>query len=435
MDSAKGCIYPRILVICYHGLNYKSATGIVFSNLFEGWPQHALAQIYCEAEAPDTKICPTAMRLSVENVPVDRVIRKLAGRKIVQQMGPSPQQQFNEADGTASAFRLRLRSAAAAWADIAPYRMDQNVRQWVHDFAPQLIFTNLGSIRQMRLARTIAAQEKIPIVSYFNDDWPTTHMAGDVLKCIPRALLLRELRKTLRHTIVGAAASALMAKEYSERFAVPFTPFMYCFPSPDAAPAVPNDKQVRFCYVGGLHLDRWKALAVMGQIAAELRASGLPAHVQVHAPEEDLRQYGSALVESGVEVMGSLPWQQVHEALVSSHVLLHVESFQPRLRAFTRLSFSTKLPQYLAAGRPILAWGPEELASCRYVEDTGTGLVVGHQDRATLKAKMLQLATDAPLRKQMGKQAWRTSAAQHESRTMRERFRCFLAAALRQSAR
>jgi hypothetical protein len=427
--SASSAHFPRVLVICFHSLNSSSATGIVFSHLFGSWPKGSLAQIYSEVLPPDSHICNHTYRISAENVGLDRAFRRLLRPKAVARLGSAPQPQFVEAVGGTSARRRRMRSVLTAWTDMVPFHLDGEFHTWLKDFTPEVIFTNLGSIRQMRMATQIARLTGAPIVTYFNDDWPSTHFADDILKKVPRLLLQRELRRVFPLTVAGAAASTAMATEYRQRFGLPFEPFMYCFSSPAAPPPPPAGDEVRFCYVGGLHLDRWRALAAIGTAAAQLRSSSRGVRILVYAPEADLRQYGALLSAAGIEVMGSLRAEEVQDVLVQHHVLVHVESFHEQLRRYTRLSFSTKLPQYLAAGRPILAWGPAELASCRYIAETGTGLVVGEQREDLVQCALTTLAADSELRRTMGERAWSTAKEKHDPTSMCERFRALLAGA------
>src|SRR3546814_7688640 len=51
-------------------------------------------------------------------------------------------------------------------------------------------------------------------------------------------------------------------------------------------------------------------------------------------------------------------------------------SFVDHYSKYARLSISTKVPQYLSVGRPILAYGPKSLASISYIKETGAGVVV-----------------------------------------------------------
>ena len=57
-------------------------------------------------------------------------------------------------------------------------------------------------------------------------------------------------------------------------------------------------------------------------------------------------------------------------------ILLHVESNDLQYRSLTRLSVSTKIPEYLISGRLLLAFGPAEVASIKLLSDHNVGCVI-----------------------------------------------------------
>jgi hypothetical protein len=110
-------------------------------------------------------------------------------------------------------------------------------------------------------------------------------------------------------------------------------------------------------------------------------------------------------------------------------VLVHVEAFDNTSRAYTRLSVSTKIPQYMAAGRPILCYGPAEVASCRYVEATRSGVVVGERDKVRLLDGLRLLCENGQARKEFGQDAWRAARDSHDVSQVSAEFRAVLASA------
>ena len=57
-------------------------------------------------------------------------------------------------------------------------------------------------------------------------------------------------------------------------------------------------------------------------------------------------------------------------------ILLHVESFNEKMKKYTRLSISTKIPEYLASKRLIIAIGPVDIASIEYLKDNKAALIL-----------------------------------------------------------
>ncbi len=131
-------------------------------------------------------------------------------------------------------------------------------------------------------------------------------------------------------------------------------------------------------YVGGLHLGR---VEVVRNVARALEVSAARARswqLELFVPEADALLAAELAGEHAVVSHGgSLTPDRVPQALVDADALLFIESSAPHITAFTRLSVSTKVPQYLAAERPVLVLGPEEQSSVRAVRRSGLGVFGG----------------------------------------------------------
>ena len=77
---------------------------------------------------------------------------------------------------------------------------------------------------------------------------------------------------------------------------------------------------------------------------------------------------------------GSLNAEDVLPEIEDSHCLIHVESFDKQYRVYTRFSVSTKIPEYMASKRGIIAYGPSEIASIQIFNDNGIGCVFTEKD-------------------------------------------------------
>ena len=154
-----------------------------------------------------------------------------------------------------------------------------------------------------------------------------------------------------------------------------------------------------------------------------MSAGGTEGVLTVHSPRDQehakfLRVLGKYDRVRWGEV---LPADLVDETLTRADVAVHVESFDPRAVAYTRLSLSTKIPSYLAAGRPILAVGPPGIASIRYVERHGIGLTVTRPDVGEIASSLQRLA-DTDLRRELAERAERVFREYHNASEVRRRF-------------
>ena len=272
--------------------------------------------------------------------------------------------------------------------------MPADLRDWVLRFRPEVVYSLLGSVRIMRLARVVGRLSGVPVVPHFMDDWPATLYSSGEIGGVARAVARRELSTLLRDAPAALTVSDAMAEEYTTRFGRSFRTFANPV-DVDLAPSAPRagGDGLRLMYVGGLHLERWRTLRNLGRQLDGINMGAPGWSLVIHVPAPDLSRYSSAFEGlASVEVGGSLAPDRVGATLRTADVLLHVESFDPEIRRYTRLSLSTKIPQYLAANRPVLAIGPRDVASISLVASSGAGLVVSSDSGEGLRSALAVLA-------------------------------------------
>jgi hypothetical protein len=143
---------------------------------------------------------------------------------------------------------------------------------------------------------------------------------------------------------------------------------------------------------------------------------------------EEFRRFGKhfegceAIVAGGTAAPG-----EVRDLQLDANVLVHVESFDEASQLITRLSLSTKIPQYLMAGRCVLAFGPAQAASIRYIADSGAGIAVSTDEEDPLCAGLERLLTTPALRRDCASRARQTAVTRHDAVAERERFRMIVA--------
>jgi glycosyltransferase involved in cell wall biosynthesis len=435
-------LYPRLLVINGDALNQGLGTGTTVGSLFAGWPKDKLAQLYLNrTEIRGDAACSKTWRLEFvkDRVPGLHQIKTSWRRPTQSRMKQIARAGRGGAGSTATSWDFRARGVAIAnmrgavrtMLDSVPYQLNSHLLNDIHAFAPQVIYSCIGNIQLVALVDRLSQLEGAATVVHLMDDWLATKHADSWIWAWHRYKLVNLSRKLIKRCSVSLAISDKMAQEYEAVFGRPFGVFMNCVEVNPDEPALPEchpDAPVRFVYVGGLHLGRWQSLLEIGEALDGMAGERPHGRLILHAPAADLASYMQGRrMPRCIEVAGPVPPSEVRPVLRRADVMVHVESFGRAERRFTRLSISTKIPQYMSVGRPILAYGPGEVASCQYVNASGSGVVVGRQDRLALTEALRRLCSDADLRAGLGRQAWLTALEKHNAQTVRERFRMVLA--------
>ena len=422
--------FPRVLIVSADNITAQSGTGITLRNLFGDWPAERLSQVHLGGVGGDS--CgPDQMRYPSPAVPADFLVRTVLRGRAMPLAAGAPKIAAVPM-GPEASRAARRHASLRALADLSPVVTSASVNRFVSDFAPEVVYSVLGSVRVTRIAGRVAHHAGVPLVPHFMDDWLTTLYSSGELGGLARRGLLATVGAALRDSPLTLCISPEMCADYSARLGIPCQVFVNpveCEPAPPAPPAPGG--LMDFLYVGGLHLGRWETLV---RLATTLRADGVNARLRVFAPDADLETVAvPRTCRDVMQVCGSLAPHSVAGELQRADVLVHVESFDDRHARFARLSMSTKIPQYFAAGRPVLGIGPADIASIAIIERSGAGVVATDPRPAALGFAVRALISDPALRASLGLVAHKWARDHFAAAPTRERFRRALATAASRS--
>lgn len=438
MNSASE--YPRVLVVDANPFCWHMNIGIVKSNLFLGWPKDSLAQIMYSNTQPAFDVCARYWVLSKTSI-----IRDLVSASHDHSLNGSTLKITDTAYNPALAHNFESRSFAEQMlSGLAtsikvpvgeailrlPSVISASLAKWIEEFRPQVVLTNSGNGAILRLAVKIAERWNLCLVPCFNDDWIPTSYQNALFGSALRASSMRWFLRSLALSKARLAMSDGMRAEYQQRFGMPFQAFMNSVDRVETTPE-PTYPVTRFTYIGALAPNRWQPLFNIGAALSKLRSEGVMGELVIHSFPDDIRQFGHIFEKcQAIRIERTLPAQEVRAEHQAANVLVHAESFDKVSRAATRLSLSTKIPQYLMAGRCVLAYGPSELASIDYVRQTGAGLAISTEEIDEVASGIKNLITSSEVRQRYADAARRTGLSRHEAVSERERFRACLSDAV-----
>ena len=390
---------PKVLVISNELFNRDNNTGITLSNLFDGWDKEKLAQIYMIDGVPSTDVCTNYFYLKPQHAPFDYYIRKILHsytKNRSSAMGSAGVVLDDDQKTIKNKIHLNLRAIAA----FSPLFIPTSLYNWVNAFNPDIIYCMLGSIRMINLTNAIAKKTGKPIVPHFMDDWPSTFYTQNELMGLSRYLFEQKLNNTFSLSNGGLCISEHMVKEYKIRYNLPFTPFANCVDEAYYCPPInrPKKETSLLMYVGGLHLNRWKSLLQLSKAIEEINEFKKNISLKIYAPTQEINTYADYFNKySSTQFAGSIKSYEVASALREADVLLHIESFEENYVKFTKYSLSTKIPQYMASGKPILAYGPIGIASIEHIKLVNAGKVICENNEKNIISDIRELISDNEL--------------------------------------
>ncbi len=419
--------FPRVLVIATVSFNWEAGGGVTMCNLFKGWPTNRIAQIYTYGvRNKDMSVCRTYYRLP----PVDRQFEITEGRAL---FGRGPVARVLRRSRAHRLLRLEHRyQEAIAFArqfkpDVAYVRpLDKPSSYWWfgHDLC-----TLLG----------------IPYVTHIMDDWPARYAdeakAGtnaDIPPGLRGRLKSRRMASAVQRTIDGAATniaiSPEMASAFGERYGRPFEAFHNTLdirrwsslrqPRPTGRAGIDRPFVIR--YVGGLMEDKeLRSLQEIAAAARRLHDAGRSIRFEIHCGPAWNDAVDQHLTDVPVTGRGAFLKQDELPAVLSTADLLVLPiNFDERSRKYVGYSMQTKGPEYMAAGAPILVYGPPSNPNVRYARDAGWAFVIDHHDPtgAAIAETIERLVRDPVQGERIAERAERIAAANHDASVVRNRF-------------
>jgi hypothetical protein len=321
------------------------------------------------------------------------------------------------------ALRPRIGHVDAAWAAWRPLPEREAIRR----FDPQLVLS--VPAHALGVALSERCRGLAPMVTYLMDDWlpyePGASLAFDTQR---RGLrLLRESVGWL--SISPYLLTSTRAFAGVDRPAhVVHNPVVIGPGAPSALDA-PRTGRFRVAYAGSVWPMHWDAVAAVAQGVQRLRDAGEDIEFVLFTDRFFWGRHEADWKRWGVVDGGLIPYAKLGEALGACDLLLVASSFEPAQAHMSRSSIQTKVTDYMAAGRPILACGPADAASHRFLrehdcayfaEDAAPGAI----DEA-LRACIASRADGAVL----ARRAWDAVRREHELVGVTDRLYAFLAAA------
>ena len=156
-------------------------------------------------------------------------------------------------------------------------------------------------------------------------------------------------------------------------------------------------------------IGRQKTLIALARILQKINENGQRAYLDIYSKTVlNSKDYETLNIPGTCRIVGQIPQSQVFEEQLRSDVLVFVESFENKT---ARLSFSTKLTDYLSSGRCILAIGPADISSMEYLSSENAAITCFDEEQ--LKIRVTELIENPSLIKEYSDNGWDCGKRNH----------------------
>jgi hypothetical protein len=293
---------------------------------------------------------------------------------------------------------LRLKAArwvtrSGLWEIVFRIRLSNALRHFVSRFDPEVIYAPGYLLGMSQLPLLLHAWRQTPICFHTADDWPAYLYAESPARPLMRPAVRRISTRLIREAELRIAFTSLMKREYESRYQAPFHdvigPVADMTACGSAEPVVScPGKTLSIVYAGSLQVGRWRPAIDMAKAVQILRKERFDI-VFVCYSLDTPRGAKRELEELGAILRAPVPLDQLPGVLRGAGILFLPELFNETASSRIALSLSSKVPFYLAAGRPIIVYGPPFAGVVRHAQQEGWGATVVRPGPAQL-AKCLR---------------------------------------------
>lgn len=372
---------PNVLVIDLTPIGGFTATGRVKEAFFRGWPN-----------------------ANIQVVSMNPPLRKMFVSDINGRMRFPPS---DDDDVMAYLRTLDL--------DVIYYRAVDN--EVVHAFAERAV-GELGVLQGK------------PLIVHVMDDWPSRMQS----KGVPSFERFdRSLRSMLKSAHTRLAIGDDMADAFQERYGVPFRSFANAidpaaFPPRQRSRKTGDDFVIR--YTGGLADDMNLASVVDIAGAVEALSRDQPIRLDIHTRPPWTAIARKALASHrSVRVLGQVDASDYYPLLQDADALLIAYNFDEASRTYVGMSVANKMPEYLASGTPIIAYGPADAPTLRHLRGHTAALVLDERDPGTLPQRLKAFVHDSDQQRQLGQSGRQLAFRTHNVWTISSQFQSVIESA------
>lgn len=275
---------------------------------------------------------------------------------------------------------------------------DKGLKDFVQNINPDILYLPIYRSGYMcEVQQHVMNLVECPVVCHMSDDVysypPKPYLQP--LKLSYYAWMRKKIKRLIQKSEYGEVFARKMADEYSSLFN---RKFYVIGKGVDTDNIQPNtewklDDCVSFVYTGNYGGERGVQLILLAQAIASNFKKG-EAELKIYSATKSDEDTDAQLSDTGVvKFCGSVSAEGIRDIQSKADFLVHVEGFSEKSIVYTRMSFSTKLIDYMLAQRPILAIGPEEINSIQILKDNDLAIVAN--DKNELNSIIKQISKHA----------------------------------------
>lgn len=183
----------------------------------------------------------------------------------------------------------------------------------------------------------------------------------------------------------------------------------------------PN-RPLKFVYTGSMIIGRDKTLAMLADTInkANEEVGNIKAELYIYSQTEPKEDVLESINRGASHFCGQISRDEVQKVQREADVVVFAEALSGKESNAAKLSFSTKITDYLSNGKCILAIGKEDIAPIDYFRRNDSALIATSVKE--IEKRVREIITNPGLTDEYGRKAFDCAVKNHEKGMMNERF-------------
>lgn len=409
----------KILLVTSMPWREDNNIGNSYSNIFGDLDNVEFAHIYCRSGEPQNKIVKKYFQIT-EQALIKNLInsKNVTGKKVF-----IDENSYDKKEKNSSVYnKMRILrwevfflARDILWG-IGRWKTKE-LDEFVEEFNPDIIFGTLTYMPNInKLMVYLSDKLQKPMIVYSWDDvYSLNQFSLSPIFWLRKFIQRKFIRRCVAKCEFLFTITKQMQKEYSSYFNKECKMLYkgYDFKSQPIMDNVVNDP-IKFVFMGNVGAGRWQTLSRLAIAIEKINTlSGKKLGVlDIYTLSPVSQKMKEKLSIEGVSVLkDTVDSSKVMDVQKDADLLVHVEPTSRSERLFYRLSFSTKIVDYLYNSRCIFAVGGNT-ATMEYLKENDAGIVVN--DMSDLEKNLKEIMTNPDLIVKYNKKAWDCGVRNHQ---------------------
>lgn len=372
----------KILIISHNPINKFDNMGKTIGNIFSVFSTEELCQLYFKNQNVDAENCEEFF--CIDDVAMCKSIINRRYKTGKQVNNKTIIEKVSNIEGNIFEFGRKRNGFIYTARDLL-WKIgkwnSRELKEWIVSQKITSIFLVAGDYMfPLNIAMKISKTYNIPLYVYYVDEFYRKNIGKQTILAKLHKLCYRKMfKKTIKYSEEYFCISEAMQEFYKKTFNKNGKVLM------NTTNIIKNDNnknlknKLIISYIGNLGYDRWKNLLDIGEI---IRKEKLEKEIEfnVYSGEKNQNVITKLKNEKGLNYKGTITAEEVKEKIAESDILLHIEEFSKINVEKVKYSVSTKIPDSLASGKLLLAYGPEKVESIDYIKRNNAGIIANSKE-------------------------------------------------------